>query len=298
MFELKTLTDYSEDSLLAEIRHVVSVFDGARLTREKFDNISRVHSSTLSRRFGSWNNALDKAGISESIAPRVRRLSRAAVLEEIQAYAREFDGQSPSMAAIAERLETHSSTLIRSFGRWVDLLDAVGLQPVPLGRRYSDEECFENIVLLWTHYGRQPTFAELSCPPSNVGSKAYVRRWGGWRAAIDAFIHYVEQAKPPSQIEADTSIRDSRGGSASSNKEFDRLPRSPGLALRYKVLLRDRFRCLICGRSPARDLGVELHVDHIIPWSRGGESTEENLRALCFDCNLGKGAAIEVVQPA
>ncbi|MBI3275668.1 MAG: HNH endonuclease [Methylocystis sp.] len=66
-----------------------------------------------------------------------------------------------------------------------------------------------------------------------------------------------------------------------------------GLALRYRVLCRDRFRCQICGRSPAKDIGVELHVDHIIPWSKGGQNTEENLRALCFDCNLGKGAKHE-----
>jgi 5-methylcytosine-specific restriction endonuclease McrA len=64
--------------------------------------------------------------------------------------------------------------------------------------------------------------------------------------------------------------------------------------LRYKVLCRDRFRCQICGRSPAKDFGVEIHVDHIIPWSKGGTNTEQNLRVLCFDCNLGKGAKIEI----
>ena len=32
-----------------------------------------------------------------------------------------------------------------------------------------------------------------------------------------------------------------------------------------------------------------LHVDHVIPWSSGGETIPENLRAACSDCNLGKG---------
>lgn len=65
--------------------------------------------------------------------------------------------------------------------------------------------------------------------------------------------------------------------------------REPSLGLRYKVLARDRFRCAICGRSPATDLDVTLHVDHIEPVAAGGKTTEENLRALCVDCNLGKG---------
>lgn len=70
-------------------------------------------------------------------------------------------------------------------------------------------------------------------------------------------------------------------------------PRYINQKLRYKVLHRDRFRCVICGRSPAKDLSIELHVDHILPWSKGGKTMEENLRTLCSDCNLGKGASIE-----
>ena len=65
------------------------------------------------------------------------------------------------------------------------------------------------------------------------------------------------------------------------------------LGLRYAVLKRDRFRCVICGRSPATTLGVILHVDHIVAWSRGGKTVVENLRSTCEDCNLGKGSKAE-----
>lgn len=60
------------------------------------------------------------------------------------------------------------------------------------------------------------------------------------------------------------------------------------LALRYRILKRDSFRCVACGRSPALEPGVLLHVDHVLPWSRGGETMEDNLQTLCADCNLGK----------
>ena len=61
--------------------------------------------------------------------------------------------------------------------------------------------------------------------------------------------------------------------------------------LRYKVLKRDNFKCCACGASPAKDPSVELHIDHIIPWSKGGETTLDNLQTLCSKCNLGKGDA-------
>ena len=58
--------------------------------------------------------------------------------------------------------------------------------------------------------------------------------------------------------------------------------------LRYQVLKRDNFKCCACGASPAKDSAVELHIDHIIPWSKGGETALENLQTLCSKCNLGK----------
>jgi 5-methylcytosine-specific restriction endonuclease McrA len=36
---------------------------------------------------------------------------------------------------------------------------------------------------------------------------------------------------------------------------------------------------------------VTLHVDHINPWSLGGETTLDNLQVLCNACNIGKGNA-------
>lgn len=56
--------------------------------------------------------------------------------------------------------------------------------------------------------------------------------------------------------------------------------------VRSKVLAQDHYRCRHCGISA--DLGAVLHVDHIIPVSKGGTSVLGNLQTLCQDCNLGK----------
>lgn len=61
----------------------------------------------------------------------------------------------------------------------------------------------------------------------------------------------------------------------------------PGFAkLRFAVLSRDKFRCYYCGATPKK--GARLHVDHVVPWSKGGDTTMENLVTACMLCNLGK----------
>lgn len=71
------------------------------------------------------------------------------------------------------------------------------------------------------------------------------------------------------------------------NKQSARYQRSIMTAdLRYNVMKRDGFRCVLCGRD-ASD-GVKLHVDHIVPIAKGGKTIKSNLRTLCEDCNIGK----------
>lgn len=57
--------------------------------------------------------------------------------------------------------------------------------------------------------------------------------------------------------------------------------------IRYNVLKRDNFKCQLCGRN-VKD-GAKLHVDHIIPVSKGGKTVMSNLQTLCDRCNIGKG---------
>lgn len=60
-------------------------------------------------------------------------------------------------------------------------------------------------------------------------------------------------------------------------------------SLRFEILDSADGRCNICGASVAS--GALLHVDHIVPLSRGGKTERGNLRALCMTCNIGKGVS-------
>jgi 5-methylcytosine-specific restriction endonuclease McrA len=57
-------------------------------------------------------------------------------------------------------------------------------------------------------------------------------------------------------------------------------------AIRWQVFQRDNWKCVSCGRSAAND--VILHVDHIVPRSKGGKDELDNYQTLCHICNIGK----------
>ena len=59
--------------------------------------------------------------------------------------------------------------------------------------------------------------------------------------------------------------------------------------MRFAIYERDGYRCCKCGVS---DRNATLEVDHIIPISKGGKSTFDNLQTLCHRCNVEKGDTI------
>lgn len=62
--------------------------------------------------------------------------------------------------------------------------------------------------------------------------------------------------------------------------------RSIPLAIRAKVMERDQYQCVECASTDA------LSLDHIWPYSKGGQDTIDNLRVLCRSCNSAKGARV------
>ncbi len=167
------------------------------------------------------------------------------------------------------------STATKRFGTWNKALIAAGLS-VSNEVDISDERLFENVLVLWQHFGRQPRRSELAQPPSTISQSPYNRRFGSWSAALHAFVEYANGSDEaaPSALDSPTPRR--------------RTGRDPSLRLRWHVLQRDRFTCRACGASPAITPGVELHVDHMLAWSKDGETVLDNLQTLCSVCNLGK----------
>jgi 5-methylcytosine-specific restriction endonuclease McrA len=63
---------------------------------------------------------------------------------------------------------------------------------------------------------------------------------------------------------------------------------------KFEIFERDGYRCYLCGTT------VVIHIedghpnkatiDHVIPLSKGGGHTEENVKTCCFECNNLKGS--------
>ncbi len=68
--------------------------------------------------------------------------------------------------------------------------------------------------------------------------------------------------------------------------EYRRIPHQTRALSRKNILLRDRNTCQYCGEALPPS---ELTLDHVVPRSRGGSSTWENLVACCHACNRHKG---------
>src|ERR1700719_436552 len=68
--------------------------------------------------------------------------------------------------------------------------------------------------------------------------------------------------------------------------EYRRIPHQSRALSRKNILLRDRNTCQYCATVLPSG---ELTLDHVIPRSRGGSSTWENLVACCHGCNRRKG---------
>lgn len=325
------LPDYSDASIIEDLKRVSERFPKEPLTSVFYSAHGRYSPSCIKRRFGGWREALDAAGIGSRFVgpPTTERMKsqpgRAMSDEEILAKIRNVFTQlgkaSLSGADIEANSEITQNLMYRRFGSVSAALRQAGIEQSSRGRRHTDDQVFENLLKVWTHYGRPPTVSEMDKPPSTVGPNTYLHRYGGWRKALKAFVEHVNSdtdadSDPALDSEQTTSrlanhsdpterpttgTAGKRGTQPASQtiarprvtrhtqttvKPDDR--RDPSIGLRFKVLRRDQFRCKLCGRSPATELGCELHVDHIVPFSKGGKTTFENLQALCSHCNVGK----------
>jgi hypothetical protein len=296
----------SDAELIADLRRVADTVSQSTVKEKQYRSLGKYAETTLINRFGSWNKALTTAGLE------IHR--RSAPSEELIADVRRVAADVSEATVSKEQyrqLGKHDPmTLVSRFGSWNKVLTAAGLA---LSKKAGipDEILFENILRLWEHYGRQPRRSELAGHPSRISSGPYWRRFGSWTTALRCFVEYANAAETaPSVGTKTTGSIDASGGfdpalDARKPTHDDevatvetpqpvgpsltrRTPRDPSLRLRYKVLMNDKCSCRQCGRSPATVPGAILHIDHIVPWSKGGETVFENLQTLCDKCNLGK----------
>jgi hypothetical protein len=262
------------------------------------NNGAKYSLSSAIKRFGNWDTLLKKAGLEgekslKGMEYGEKEIKDEVLLADLVRVATELNNPNIAISDYEKYGKYTHVTMGARFGSWNKAKIRANLEVTNVVNN-SVEELFQNILELWTKLGRQPKFGEVIAPNSKFHGATYARRFGSWRVALEAFIEYVnfdnsfeEQGDDKLDL---IPINVSKQIQNETKKEIKtkRTSRGINLRLRWTILQRDNFSCRKCGRSPAKDQNIILHVDHIIPWSKGGETVIENLETLCEQCNLGK----------
>lgn len=106
------------------------------------------------------------------------------------------------------------------------------------------------------------------------------------RRAMVLLLKGVAQAEELNHHEVHSTSRIMKVPSVIRLLAYRHIPQQTRALSRKNILLRDRNTCQFCGGVfPAS----ELTLDHVVPRSRGGRSSWENLVACCYQCNNRKG---------
>jgi 5-methylcytosine-specific restriction endonuclease McrA len=167
-----------------------------------------------------------------------------------------------------------AATLVKRFGSWEDALGQLGLRASRM-KQCRPEELIATLERVWKELGRPPGNSSFLSRSDGLSLYWYQRHWGTLRRACERLAAYHSGRITREQL--------MKGCPAPGSRRQAVNPK-----LRWQVLKRDRFRCVVCGRSSSADETVKLHIDHIHPVSRGGANTLDNLRTLCRECNEGK----------
>ena len=300
-----TRKQISDNDLINDLRSVANNLGKHSLKLRDYceKNGAKYSYQTAKKRFGSWEKVLEKAGLETEksvlgVEYNETQIKTSLLVEDIKKVAKKLGNSNITMAEYDKHGNYGSSTLVKRFNGWNNAKRKAGLL-VPRNYRATVDEYMKNIYDLWVYFGRQPKYSEVVKPLSKFSISAYENKFGTWTKALEEFVNYVENdgAEKVDENQRDDDIVELKQPVSVEPKQkrkavTKRTPRKINLSLRWKVLKRDRYRCVCCGASPAEDPNVKLHVDHIVPWSEGGETTIDNLQTLCQKCNLGKSNLI------
>jgi len=203
------------------------------------------------------------------------------LIADLKRIALELKKTAISRADNDERGKYGTTTYIRRFGSWFNALEKAGLEKTRTPMNLPEEELFKNLEEIWIKLGRQPRYAETQKPLSKYHVGTYENRFGTWRKALEKFVAYINNEENNLSEEAIQNLE-------IEPSTRHKTKRNINWRLRFIVMRRDNFKCKKCGRSPATNPNIILHVDHKTAWTKGGETVFENLDTLCSIWNIGK----------
>ena len=299
-FELNEYSgELTDEEIIEDIQLVAKELNKDYISISIYKKSGKYSQTAIQGHFGTWKNALAVAGLrNERTKSELKRIKNEDYFNDLQQIAKQLNKDTVLYEDYKMYGKYSAEHVFSRFKTWDNALLAAGLQQTGLAKRRVDEQkLFDELERIWTKLGRQPTSTDIiKGNISKYSIDTYKRRFGGWRKALEAFIEYInldnseeiEEEITETKINSQDEVMKVVNSENSLQKKKYRTSRNINTRLRFKVLKRDNFKCCACGASPAKDPSVDLHVDHIIPWAKGGETEIDNLQTLCSKCNLGK----------
>jgi HNH endonuclease/Homing endonuclease associated repeat len=284
---------FSDSELIDDLKRIAHLLHKSAIDQKEYKRHGGKYGVRIfADRFGGWDMALSRAGLAPN---RHMPATENDLITDLRRVSRELGKVSITMEDYERFGSCSRGPIWRLFGTWTAAIKKAGLSiSKNFNARVPDEKLFENLERVCIVLGRQPAYGDIERPLSEHSVTTYERRFGSWRATLEAFMKYVNMpiAEPNEElcstdVAAIPEIKEQQGSVRRTRER--RAPRAPNARLTFVVMKRDNFTCRACGRSPATQLGLILHVDHVLPWADGDETVLENLQTLCERCNLGKG---------
>ena len=266
----------SDEDYLADLQRVARLVHPRPLSISIFRKYGK-YSPNLHSRFGGWVKTLQKVGLP---VQRHYRVTREQLIQDIAATAKALNVTSLNHNQYVTKGKFNFYWVDMHFENWAAAAAAAGVDSRVTVKAKTILHLFDNLEHVWFAIGKQPRLIDIDSPPSQIGRAPYIRCFGNWQTALRQFTRTRTQSRIPCDPQPPLIF-------------IHKTPRQPSTSLRFRVMARDHFRCCLCGRSPAKDPAVELHIDHVTPWCRGGETVFDNLRTLCQPCNNGRTSTKE-----
>lgn len=219
-----------QDKLLNDIKLAARSLDKTP-TIEEYDEKGEYHHDTIIKRFNTWDNAVEAAGLKPN--NKYSHYTKDEAIDDIQCVANKL-GESPSCNQYREHGKWSPETIREKFGSWPDAVREAGLEPkgkggysVQNGDNQTPGEYIPDTKLL---NDLQDVIDELGYPPTKkeyttegkFSGVTLSKRFGGWDGAMSEIgVDYNIGSVHPDKIIADIQSVAEQIGHQPSGKEYN-----------------------------------------------------------------------------